>query len=35
MNKFQKHAQPNDDDQDSGPQISALAEDSGEVCRRG
>jgi hypothetical protein len=32
MNKFQNNAQPTDNDQDRRPQVSASAQDSGEVC---
>jgi hypothetical protein len=34
MNKFQYNAQPTDN-KDRRPQVSARAQDSGEVCRRG
>jgi hypothetical protein len=32
MKKFQKNAQPNDIDKDDSPQVSACAQDGGEVC---
>jgi len=32
MKSFQKNAQPNDNDKDHRPEVSARAQDNGEVC---